>query len=99
MTISLKALAGEHATVYEVADAFQFPSGELHLRDIERYDGESVQLIADIRGAEPADLITAALYADVARQYNWPLVVMLPYLPAARADRGVRSGFPSTQTW
>lgn len=92
MTISLKALAGEHATVYEVADAFQFPGGELHLRDIERYDGDSVQLIADIRGAEPEDLITAALYADVARQYNWPLVVMLPYLPAARADRGVPLG-------
>lgn len=92
MTISLKALVGDHGTVYEVADVFQFPGGELHLRDVERFEGEPVQLIADIRGAEPEDLITAALYAEVAQAYWWPLVVMLPYLPAARADRGIPLG-------
>lgn len=92
MTISLKALVGDSATVYEVAEVFQFPGGELHLRDVQLYDGEPVQLIADIRGAEPEDLITAALYADVAQEHNWPLIVMLPYLPAARADRGVPLG-------
>ncbi|OBF77060.1 hypothetical protein A5751_23045 [Mycolicibacterium fortuitum] len=67
--------------------SFTFPGGEHHLRNIPDFD-EPVTWIADVRGADPNDLVKAALLADVAHQRNDRFVLWLPYAPAARADRG-----------
>jgi phosphoribosylpyrophosphate synthetase len=48
--------------------------------------------IADVRGPYDADLTRAALLADVAHTRQAPFVLMLPYLPAARSDRGEPTG-------
>lgn len=72
-------------------EAFTFPGGEHHLRSIPEFD-EPVTWIADVRGADPNDLIKAALLADVAHSRDDGFVLLLPYLPAARADRGVPAG-------
>lgn len=88
-------------------EAFQFPGGEWHLRDIPKFCGypeqdedRPVTLIADIRGADPNDIVKAALWADVAHRANFTspmrldhkFVLMVPYLPAARADRDTPLG-------
>jgi len=83
-------------------EAFQFPGGEWHLRNIPEFptDEGRVTLIADVRGADSNDLIKAALWANLAGRANFSFearkdlqfVLMLPYLPAARADRGVPLG-------
>lgn len=70
-----------------VAVPFTFPGGEHHLKDIPTTFDDPVW-IADVRGADVNDLVKAALLADVAHQRQEPFVLMLPYLPAARADRG-----------
>jgi len=76
-------------------EVFQFPGGEWHLRNIPEYDGEwglNPVYVADVRGADPNDLIKAALWADVANRECARFVLMMPYLSAARADRGIPVG-------
>jgi ribose-phosphate pyrophosphokinase len=70
---------------------FQFPGGEWHItkEDIIEY----IEYFAVVRGASTDDLMVAAMWADLlmatthARRH-----LFLPYLPAARADRGEPAG-------
>lgn len=82
---------GEVQTVdYNIAELFTFPGGEVHLRKLkaERYD----VLVADLRGADPQELIGLGLFED-AFAMNFPrMVALIPYLPAARSDRGFPCG-------
>lgn len=77
--------------IREAATPFGFPAGERHLKEVTDYRGEGVW-IADVRFAGGDDLTHAHLFADVAHQRQQPFVLMLPYLPAARADRGEPNG-------
>lgn len=90
MTISYKAYVNGRGTFNAVAEDFQFPGGEWHLRNIWPFDTapKPVVWIADVRGSDPNDLIKASLLAAHASQAGDSFVLMLPYLPAARADRG-----------
>lgn len=92
MTISFKAYVQGRGTFSNVAEPFQFPGGEWHLRNIHTYPNSRVTWIADVRGADPNDLVKAALLATHAQYMMQPFVLMLPYLPAARADRGTPKG-------
>ncbi|QFG14312.1 phosphoribosyl pyrophosphate transferase [Mycobacterium phage Tourach] len=91
MTVHLKVYAEKLGTINAAAEVFKFPGGELHLRSIlpPLIDGT---WIADVRGAATDDLVTALLLADHAAQLGQPFVLFLPYLPAARADRGTPFG-------
>lgn len=80
---------GEH--YLRPRSVFTFPGGEHHLAQIPEFN-DPVTWVAHVRGADPNDLIKAALLADVARQRSEQFVLLLPYLPAARADRGVPLG-------
>lgn len=82
---------------------FQFPGGEWHLKDLpeikpEWRDGGKLWYVADVRGANTNDLMQASLWNNVPRWVREegrdgdPFALMLPYLPAARADRGVPFG-------
>lgn len=73
----------------DAATPFQFPGGEWHLKDISADLGV---FIADVRFSSADDLVKAALFADVALHLGQPFVLLLPYLPAARADRGQPCG-------
>lgn len=88
MTIYLRALIKDYGLKHEVAQPFKFPGGELHLKNIAENVLSVKAWIADVRGAQSDELITAALLANVAHQRQTPFILMLPYLPAARADRG-----------
>jgi ribose-phosphate pyrophosphokinase len=72
---------------YDVARSFQYPGGELHLKDVDNLlrDPRAVW-VADVRGAVLDDLGYAALLADVAHQRQAPFVLFYPYLPAGRSD-------------
>ncbi len=91
MTIYFRAyVKGE--TEREVAVPFTYPGGEHHLKELLDNRDPSTVWIADVRGAQADDLVHAALLADVAHQRLAPFVLMLPYLPAARSDRGEPTG-------
>lgn len=68
--------------------AFTFPGGEAHIKGADDYDpNDVVYELADWRGADSHDLLTVMMWAEatanVARN-----VLLLPYLPYARADKG-----------
>lgn len=92
MTISFKAYIPGLGTHNNVAQVFQFPGGEWHLRNIWPFENQKVHWIADVRGADPNDLVKAALLGTHASARGERYTLMLPYLPAARADRGTVLG-------
>lgn len=73
----------------EAAEAFQYPGGEWDLRNVPgpEHTPHGSLWIARLYGADPTELVQAALFAEVAHQRQQPFVLMLPYLPAARSDR------------
>lgn len=64
----------------------QFPGGEWHVRDFDLEAGSTLLVV--VRGANADDLAAAAIAADRARSEAATVVLALPYLPGARADRG-----------
>lgn len=92
MTVYLRALIRDHGLKREVAQPFTYPGGEMHLKDIVDNVLSVRAWIADVRGAQADDLVAAAMLANVAHGRQTPFVLMLPYLPAARADRGEPMG-------
>lgn len=77
-------------------ETFQFPGGEWHLRNLNegwlKDNWRDIALVSHVHGADPNGLVRAALWADVAHETGCPFVLMLPYAPAARADRGLPGG-------
>lgn len=72
------------------ANQTHFPAGEAHLSQLEGL--EEVPFAAFIQGAEADDLIMLAMAADYANRAGDGLKALMPYLPGARADRGVPFG-------
>ncbi|QAY03490.1 ribose-phosphate pyrophosphokinase [Mycobacterium phage CicholasNage] len=92
MAVYLRAYRPTTGILRNAATPFKFPGGEVHLKDILPEDAGRMVYVADVRGAELDDLMAAALWADVAHDREMPFVLMVPYLPAARADRGEPCG-------
>lgn len=92
MAVYLRAYEPERGTIRDAAKPFKFPGGEVHLKDVIPETNARRIYTADVRGADLDDLMAAALWADVAHDREMPFVLMLPYLPAARADRGEPCG-------
>ena len=101
MTIHLQ---GKHKSGFtvDVAEPFTFPAGEAHIKGLDILKIEDYEyFLVDIRGHSPQDLFHLALFADGITELSKvlqgiddipELYVLLPYLPAARADRGVPFG-------
>lgn len=68
---------------------FQFPGGELHLRAGSEGAPPSLAVVV---GTDPKDLLKLALWADYVRVHDLTPRAFVPYLPAARADRGAPFG-------
>jgi len=62
---------------------FQFPGGEMHVTD-----ATSTNEVPVLIGHDPKDLIALRLWADFRKRNNLSRNVVIPYLPAARQDRG-----------
>lgn len=67
-----------------------FPAGEAHLAIAE--DNTETPEFAYVRGADPDDLMMLGMASDWAQQKGTKLTALMPYLPAARADRGTPFG-------
>lgn len=64
----------------------KFPGGENHIK----IEDETLPIpnVAYITGSNLDDYMIGALWADICRQRGIQTVAVIPYLPAARADRG-----------
>lgn len=85
MTITFRKLVGERLEPAYGLSKFQFPGGEQHIKVTENLSGTHV---AYVQGADAEDYVSLMLWADVIRSNGGRTVAIIPYLPAARADRG-----------
>lgn len=74
-------------TVYSDVNFTQFPAGELHFTL-----GPAASVQTPVRvlitGTDANDYVRAGLWIDYAHQHGHTVEAVIPYLPAARADRG-----------
>lgn len=89
MSITFHQKQAGGGTQASAAQAFQFPGGEWHLRLPEEAEMASH---ARITGCDMNDLAQLGLWADWLHSLDQRAVVRLPYIPAARADRGTPFG-------
>lgn len=93
MTITFRAKTNEGFTIDSPLAGFFFPDGAAHIKGAETLDPEKYQYqIADVRGLDHNDFFTLAMWADTCDYFGQDKVVLLPYLPGARADRGIPFG-------
>lgn len=71
------------------ARAMTFPAGEQHIVPGQDPAGPLAVLV---RGAGAEDLVAAAMAVDAARRAGRSAMLVLPYLPGARQDRGIPFG-------
>lgn len=78
------------AIKHDIPPFFQFPGGEWDMK-IERgyFTGKE---IAVVRGSDPNDYVKLALWASAVTKLGGHAHAVIPYLPAARADRGTPTG-------
>lgn len=91
MTITFRAKTVEGWTVESPLQAFTFPAGEVHIKGVEAKTRYAYQ-VAEVRGFSHDDLFTLAMWSDAVHERGEKAVLVLPYLPGARADRGVPFG-------
>ncbi len=70
-------------------EPFKFPGGEWHLRLPAEPE---IPAYARVNGCTADDLVLLGLWADSAHQAGHRAIAHIPYLPAARADRGTPFG-------
>lgn len=90
MTIELTTLGGPGYVLPPSYEAFRFPAGEAHVKVLNRYTFPATE-VARVYGHDPADLFTLAMWANAVDNLGHPRarkVILIPYLPGARADRG-----------
>lgn len=91
MTLHFQA---KHKTGFTVESPLQpvvFPDGAVHIKGADaplEYDYQ----IADVRGLSHDDLFTLGMWSEACEQRGEKKVLILPYLPGARMDRGVPNG-------
>lgn len=72
------------------ASYMQFPGGEWHMQ-VEKAQGEIPQyalINASVRESLESDLVKAGMWVNWCHQLGVKATLLMPYLPAARADRG-----------
>jgi len=91
MSIAFRAKTVQGWTVKSPLQPFLFPDGAAHIKGADHETVFEAQ-IADVRGLSHDDLFTLAMWADAVGYRAEKKVVILPYLPGARMDRGVPTG-------
>lgn len=78
------------AIKHDISPFFQFPGGEWDMKIEPGYfTGKE---IAVVRGSDPNDYVQLALWASAVAKRGGHAHAVIPYLPAARADRGTPTG-------
>lgn len=87
MSITFSAITHDGRHVDSPLSAFTFPDGATHIKG-EIKKGEYKYHVADLRGLDHTDLFHLAMWQNVVEEQEALSVLILPYLPGARADRG-----------
>jgi len=91
LTLTFRTKTTQGWTIDSPLNAFTFPGGEAHITGTDdKYIAE--YQIADLRGADSHELFQLAMWADACKRRYEKTVLILPYLPGARADRGIPLG-------
>lgn len=72
--------------------ATNFPAGEAHISITEDTYSTPRTQIATLTGCDANELFQLAMWADACERRGEPTVLLIPYLPGARADRGTPLG-------
>jgi ribose-phosphate pyrophosphokinase len=91
VSIKFQAKTQEGFTVDSPLQPFVFPDGAAHVKGADAETRYQYQ-IADVRGLDHTDLFILSMWADACDERNEKKVLILPYLPGARMDRGVPFG-------
>ena len=93
MAIEFTTRIGPGYTTTPTFETMTFPAGEPHLKVVNNNrDKGPLTEVASLTGCDAADLVMLAMWADACRQRGSRTVVSMPYLPGARADRGLPFG-------
>lgn len=91
MTLHFQAKHPSGFTVDSPLQPFVFPDGAVHIKGTDNATVYDYQ-IAVATGMSHDDLFTLAMWADAAKEREEKTVLILPYLPGARMDRGTPLG-------
>lgn len=91
MSLRFRAKTVQGWTVDSPLQPLVFPDGAVHIKGADNPTVFSYQ-VAIATGLSHDDLFTLAMWADAADHREEKKVLILPYLPGARMDRGVPTG-------
>lgn len=91
MTIHFQAKTKQGWTIESPLQPVVFPDGAVHIKGADTETRYQYQ-IADVRGLSHDDLFVLAMWSEACEQRGEKMVLILPYLPGARMDRGVPNG-------
>lgn len=91
MSLRFRAKTAPGWTVDSPLQPFVFPDGAVHIKGADNPQEFKYQ-VAVVTGLSHDDLFTLAMWAEVSRERGEQTVLILPYLPGARMDRGVPNG-------
>jgi len=87
MTVEFSTRIGPGFITTPTFEAMTFPAGEAHIKVANENDGKGpLTEVARAYGADGNDLFTLAMWADAVLRRGARAVLLLPYLPGARAD-------------
>lgn len=91
MSLRFRAKTVQGWTVDSPLEPVVFPDGAVHIKNADD-PAEYAYQIAIVQGMSHDDLFTLAMWADAVAHREEKKVLILPYLPGARMDRGVPTG-------
>lgn len=84
---------GSHIITTPTFEQMFFPAGEAHVKVINENTGKGeLTEVAIVRTPNANDLMMVGMWADAAQQRGSRTVLLMPYLPGARQDRGLPWG-------
>lgn len=87
MAVELKTRIGPGYYTHPTFEMMTFPAGEAHIKIANENTGKGpLTEVARLYGADGNDLMMLAMWADAAHRRGAKTVLMVPYLPGARAD-------------
>lgn len=93
MTFTPQTRIGPGYITTPTFEVMSFPAGESHVKVRNDNGGKGpLTEVAVIAGCDARDLVTLRLWAELARERGATTVAHIPYLPGARADRGLPFG-------
>src|SRR3954469_4626614 len=93
MAVELSTWDAQGTPTTPTFSTMRFPAGEAHVK-VEHDDAAPRDLteIATLRGTDGNGLLMLGMWADAVKQRGSKAVALIPYLPGARADRGIPFG-------